>query len=182
MSDVQTWRYSLPNIQGEGWAIIFIDSIGCFTALSDWGDVGYRWPQQGWGPGDFRAFLLQCDDSYLMGKLGQNRKEYDPESTLANVKDTIIQYRRDGTFDKDTAREEWDRLDTYDMLDRDHDFSQWYGHTKIEEAGECHCMRYVREVTGFIEHVMPRLRALLTAELAAPAPVAPVGAFMLGQP
>lgn len=179
MSDVQTWRYSLPNIRGEGWAIIFLDEIGCFSALSDWGNANYRWPDHGWGEGDFRKFLLDCDDYYLTGKLGQGRKEYDPEGTLESVKGAIIQARRSGEFTKEVAREEWERLDLYDQLDREFDFSQWYGHTKLFEAGECHCQRYVREVTSFIEHVMPRLREVLKAELT-PVRAAPVGAFLLG--
>lgn len=181
MSDVQTWRYSLPSEHGEGWAIIFMDSIGCFTALSDWGDVGYRWPQQGWGPGDFRKFVIGLDDSYLIGKLGQNRKEYDPEGTLENVKDAIIQARRDGELKKAKAREEWERLDTYDNLYTEYDFTQWLNTTRLDEASSCHCQRYVRDVTSFVERVMPRLRELLKAELT-PAPAAPVGAFMLERP
>jgi hypothetical protein len=29
-------------------AIAFLDSIGCFSVLSDYGDYGYRWPEAGW--------------------------------------------------------------------------------------------------------------------------------------
>lgn len=42
---VTTWRYHMPNDRatGEGWAVCFLDSIGCFSVLSDYGDYGYRW-------------------------------------------------------------------------------------------------------------------------------------------
>ena len=180
MSDVQTWRYSLPNVQGEGWAIIFIDETGCFTALSDWGDVGYRWNQRGLPEGGFKRFLIQCEDSYLISKFGSQRREYDPEATLEAVKHDILQSRRDGQLSKEDAREEWDGLQTYDNLSNDHDFSQWYTTTKLD-AAELHCMRYVRDVTNFVEKVMPRLREVLKAELN-PAPAQPVGAFMLERP
>lgn len=176
MSDVKTWRYSLPNVKGEGWAIIFMDETGCFTALSDWGDVAYRWNQRGLPPGGFKHFLLTADDSYLISKFGSQRREYDPENTLASVKDHILSTRRDGSMTKDDAREEWDSLKTYEDLRTEFDFSQWYSTTKLEDAGEFHCMRYVRDVTNFVEKVMPRLRELLRAEVPHP-----TGGYLLPQ-
>lgn len=169
-SSAKVWRYSLPSVKGEGWAIIFLDSIGCFTALSDWGDVGYRWPQQGWGDGDFRKFLLSCDDYYLTTKFGRGRKEYDPKRTLACVKEHILTHRRDARLTKEEARQEWDLLRTYDELDREFDFSQWYSATQLDDPGEFYCMRYVSDVTHFVAHVLPRLRDVLKAELAAETP------------
>jgi hypothetical protein len=163
--EVQTWRYSLPNVKGEGWVIAFVDSTGCFSALSDWGDVAYRWSAQGWGPGDFREFLLRADDYYLTSKFGRGRKEYDPEGTLDGVKSYIIEARRDGYKTKEEAREEWDRLDTYEDLRTEFDFTQWYMATKLDDPGEFHRMRYVGEVTAFIKHAMPRLREVFRAEL-----------------
>jgi hypothetical protein len=175
---VQTWRYSLPNVQGEGWAIIFLDETGCFAALSDWGDVSYRWNQRGLPEGGFKRFLIRCDDFYLISKFGSQRREYDPESTFESVKEHIIQARRDGTMEKDDAREEWDFLRTYEELRTEFDFWQWYSVTQLD-AADFHCTRYVRDVVCFVKHVMPRLRELLKAELD-PVPTAPVGAFMLG--
>ena len=161
---VKVWRYSLPNVQHQGWAIIFVDSIGCFTALSDWGDVGYRWPEQGWGEGDFRKFLLSLDDSYLTGKLGRGRKEYDREGTLAAVRERIAE------LPQKKQEEELELLKRHDDLHNDHNFSQWYTDTNLEDAGELHCQQTVSDVTRFVEHVMPRLREVLKAELKAEAP------------
>jgi len=87
-----TWRYHLPNENGEGWAIAFLDSSGVFTSVSDYGDYGHRWPQAGWGPEDFRAFFLQCDDSYILGKISR-RDEYDGDRTVRAIKDRILELR-----------------------------------------------------------------------------------------
>lgn len=157
---VETWRYALPNQKGEGWAIIFIDSIGCFTALSDWGNVAYRWPENGWGDFDFRKFLLRCDDSYLTGKFGQNRREYDPEGTLAAVKERI-----ETLTDEDRGLEEKRLLERHSDLYTEYDFHEWYNETTLEDAGEFHSRRIDRDVTNFVKHVMPRLRELLRQDL-----------------
>lgn len=155
---VRTWRYYLPKVKGEGWAIVFLDSIGCFSALSDWGNVGYRWPQAGWGDGDFRDFLLDCDNSYLESKFGQERREYDPEATVESVRNGLLRARREGYLTKEEARDEWNLLRRHFNLSDESDFSEWFSETKVDAAGEHHHTRYVREVTSFIEHVMPRLR------------------------
>lgn len=169
-SGVETWRYSLPNEKGEGWVIAFLDSTGCFTALSDWGDVAYRWSAGGWGEGDFRQFLLQCDDYYLTAKFGRNRREYDPEASLKAAKRAIIETRRHGTFDKEEARAEWDRLKDYDDLGHEYDFGMFYNVTKLQDFGECHCTRYVSDVTAFVKHAMPRLRDEFRKSLNLPQP------------
>lgn len=162
---VETWRYSLPNVKGEGWVIAFLDSTGCFTALSDWGNVAYRWNARGWGPGDFRQFLLSCDDYYLTSKLGQGRQEYDPEKTLQSVKEYIIEQRKSRRWDKEDAAKEWDRLDTYSNLESEFDFGHWVSATEIGDAAEFYSQKYVSDVSAFIKHAMPRLREVFRAEL-----------------
>lgn len=164
-SGVETWRYSLPNENGEGWAIIFMDETGCFAALSDWGDVSYRWNSRGLPEGGFKRFMTNCDDYYLTGKFGQGRKEYDAKGSLENAKDAIIQARRDGDFDKEKARDEWELLDRYDDLENEMLFHGWYTQSSLDDASECYCQHYVSDVTQFVAKVMPRLRAVLRAEL-----------------
>lgn len=165
MSDIQTWRYSFPSEKGEGWAIIFMDSIGCFSALSDWGNVSYRWPQQGWGPGDFRKFILGCDNYYLTEKFGQGRREYDPEGTKKSVLQHIEQMMNDGVWSIAEVEDEHALLREHSDLDSPEDFSKWLQETEIPEPYFLSCQRYVRDVTGFVEKVMPRLRKKLEEEL-----------------
>jgi hypothetical protein len=162
VAEPTVWRYSLPNVSGEGWAIAFLDAIGCFAVLSDWGNYGYRWPQAGWGPGDFRDFFARCDDSYIIRKLSK-ADHYDPEQTEKNVKARILESRRHGSWSRERAREEWSLLDLCGVGTRD-EFAVWYQHTEIDEAYECASHDHGSDAQGFIRHVMPRLRAAILAQ------------------
>lgn len=165
-SPIKVWRYSLPNIQSQGWVIAFLDSTGVFCAVSDWGDCSFRWNSRGIPEGqDFRQFLLSCDDYYLTSKLGQNRREYDAEGTLATVRAHILEQRRTREWDKAKSREEWDSLLTYENLGTEFDFTLWCSTTGIACAGELYRTRYVGDVTAFVKHAMPRLREAFKLEL-----------------
>jgi hypothetical protein len=166
MSDVRVWRYHLPSIKGEGWVIAFLDSIGAFSCLSDWGDYGYRWPQAGWGPGDFRQFFVQCHDDYVLHKIAR-RDTYHSDRTLRNVKDHILSHRRDLCWSRQWARDEWNLLTRHSNLYSREDFAFWYQDTKIADVGELSVYDVSDQARGFIEHAMPRLREAIKAELAA---------------
>jgi hypothetical protein len=162
----QFWRYSFPNVKGEGWAIIFLDFAGCFAALSDYGDWSYRWNSRGFAEGeDLRTFLVTCDDDYLMSKLGQGRKEYDGAGSFDAAKKAILSARRDGELEQEEAREEWDALHTFDELKAEYDFGMWYAQSKISDAGECFRNRYPQQLVEFLRLEMPRLREALRAEM-----------------
>jgi len=122
---VQVWRYHLPNDREtrEGWAIAFLDSIGCFTVLSDYGDYGYRWPE--------------------------------------------ADRRRMGSWTRERARDEWNILNDADIDTRE-GFALWYQETKIEDAYElAEYGEYgvPKRALAFCQHVMPRLRAVIRADL-----------------
>jgi hypothetical protein len=167
---IATWRYHLPSIKGEGWAIIFMDSQGSFAALSDWGNVSNRWPDES-DERDFRDFIIGCDDDYLRRKFGhqfgQNREEYDGEATLASLKQYILRARRDGSWSKEEAADEWELLEHYQQLETEIDFSNWYqsSGTTIGDAYEFVHRRFDNGVTNFVAKAMPRLREVLRAEL-----------------
>jgi hypothetical protein len=163
---VSTWRYHLPSENGEGWAIIFMDSIGCFSALSDWGDYGYRWPEAGWGPGDFRAFFLQCDDNYILRKISRSEVYYG-DRTAKNIRRRICELRRGGgrTWTPVRAREEWETLERYGVDSRE-EFAVWYQHTEIDEAYELAEYDHSYQALAFIARVLPRLREAIRVELA----------------
>jgi len=101
---IQTWRYSIPSVQHEGWAIAHLDSGGFFAVISDFGSYAYHW--RDWGTGDFREFLIATDAEYLCGKFG-TRSTFDPAGTTQLVREQILEYRRDGTLDWPTARRLW---------------------------------------------------------------------------
>jgi hypothetical protein len=172
---MKTWRYSIPSAMSQGWAILFLDEAGCFTALSDWGNVAYRWNPRGLPEGlDFRQFLLECDASYITSKLGQNRREYDAEATKEAIRSQIIQERLEAACcasyttggrekARTTARLEWDLVTT--MGDAAEDFAAWHNDTSLCDPSEVYCTRYVGEVTNFVEHAWPRLREVMRCEL-----------------
>ena len=163
---IETWRISLPNVQGQGWAIIFMDSTGCFAALSDYGDVSYRWNQRGLPDGGFKRFILKADDYYLTGKFGQGRRVYDGDATYESIKDHILQARKDDSMSKEKARQEYDHLKLHhDLKDREFDFGLWYNGTELDDAGEFYCQKYDRDVTCFVKFVLPRLREYLRQDL-----------------
>jgi hypothetical protein len=165
MTAVTTWRYQLPNENGEGWAIVFMDSIGCFSVLSDYGDYGYRWPQAGWGPGDFRKFILGCDDHYLLRKIAR-RDHYDGDKTLRAIKKRILRWRREGMLRKDQARQEWDLVtDRYGSVYSREDFAIWYQRTHLESAHELAVYDFEPSVLAFVKHVLPRLRAKIREDI-----------------
>ncbi|MHB1418700.1 MAG: hypothetical protein ACYCX4_03810, partial [Bacillota bacterium] len=111
--DIQIWRYYIPSEDGlEGWGIFLLDSTGMFAAVTDYGNYAFRWAYH--GEKDFRKFVigLKNDPGYLLGKVLPNGKVYDGEETIKNIKETIIDVRRDGSWSKEQARKEWDLLDS----------------------------------------------------------------------
>lgn len=168
----KSWRYYLPNIRErrEGWAIFFLDEIGSFTVLSDYGNYGYRWSEGGWWSKveyDFRVFVLQTDDHYILGKISVPDSEYQDEKTLAAVKRAIIEARRCRAKSADWARTEWDLLRDCSDLYTAEDFARWSGSTQLDEYWDYASYGPSRQAVAFIENVMPRFRAMLRAELEA---------------
>lgn len=161
-------RYYLPSLKGEGWAIVYITSLGEFTALSDYGNYGYWWSHHGCK--DIREFFLGAlkDPGYFVGKLSGGATEYDGEASLKSVKQYILSVRRDKSWTKECAREEWDLLDMNENLYSDHNFTRWYDHTQIDEAYEHHQRRAKPQVVAFVEKVLGRLEPILRAELGLP--------------
>jgi hypothetical protein len=165
MSKVTVWRYHLPSVNGEGWAIAFLDSIGCFSVLSDYGDYGHRWPEAGWGPGGFREFFVQCGGSYVLGKIAR-REAYYAARTVRAVKDSILESRRHGNMTCERARDEWDLLRRHESLYSREDFAMWYQQTQIDEAYELAVYDFSPQANGFMTHVFPRLQRAIREELA----------------
>jgi hypothetical protein len=164
-------RYSLPNVKGEGWAIFVIGSDGYFSVVSDYGDYAYLWTHAG---EEFRRALIRMDWDYASRKLAHGRpKEYQQRRTLANVKDCILRYRRDGSWTAEKAREEWDLLRTYNDLAHEFDLADWIRDgTSIEDASELPVYDTPAQVVAFCKVVLPRFQALLRAELEVETPKA----------
>jgi len=165
MSEPTLYRYAFPNVKHEGWAVFLLDSFGMLSVASDFGNYVYHWPRDGWGPYDFRKFLLQIDNGYLIGKLDGGRSRIRGDKTKQRIKEEICRLRRDLSLGKDEARDEWDHLQYHDFED-DSDFTVWHGETKLEAAWELCCHGPEPRLVAFAEKVWPRLRERLREALA----------------
>jgi hypothetical protein len=160
-------RYALPSINGEGWAVVVLGSDGYFSTVSDWGNYAYWWGSH--GREDFREFVIGLAGSidYAVGKLSPGRHTYDGPKTLASVKESICQLRRDGSLSREEARHEWDLLDRYDLEDSEGDLARWMDHTQLIEAWGYAVYSRDSNAVGYAKHVLPRLAEVLKAELEA---------------
>ncbi len=165
-------RYYLPSENGEGWAEVVITLGGFFSAVSDYGNYAFAW--RGFGDRDFRAFLLgaQRDHDYFTKKLqhgGDGPGDvYDGPATLARIKGLILRYRREGTFDRGRAREEWDLLADHDVGWSESDFQAWYRETEISDAYDLASRKRNPRALAFVREVLARrLGPIFSAELAA---------------
>lgn len=163
---IQLWRYAFPSRKGEGWAIFVLGSDGYFSVVSDFGNYSYIWSSIGCD--DFREFLLEIESGYLLGKISR-QTEWQGEEVLKSVKQYILEHRRDGSYTREEAREEWDLLQEVNDFYAEGDFQEWYFHSgsKIQDAYEFSRKDYPTEARNFCTQVMPRLREVLKAELAA---------------
>jgi len=157
-------RYNIPSQKGEGWSVVFLDPRGIITTVSDYGNYGYWFGEIG-GDGDIRRFLCQCDDDYLVRKLAP-KEVYDGEATKKGILKHIREHRREKFYTKEFARKEWD-LATGDWANPEDDFRAWYEETEIGDASEFWTGKHDPRAVAFCEKVMPRLREMLRAELAA---------------
>lgn len=160
----QFWRYYLPSIKGEGYAVIFLDSAGVFSAVSDWGNYGYIWGNHGCK--SIKHFLVKChkDWDYLAGKFNPN-KIADYDKSIERIKEHIKTYLEDGTYSEDFAVREMDLINQTDP--ETYAFHEWYGATEISDAAEMIVYVINPQVEMFCKKVIPRLVEILKKELEA---------------
>ncbi|MCM3294238.1 hypothetical protein M3661_29565 [Paenibacillus sp. MER 180] len=166
MGEVKFWRYYIPPVDSiEGWGVFVLDSTGVFAAVTDYGNVAYKWTHH--AEEDFRHFFAKgVSGGYLLQKLFYEHKRYDGDATLRDVKEYIIDCRRDGSYSREKAREEWDLLSYYDDLDNDASFVRWYDHTSLSDAGEFYNTSYPASAKAFVNKLIPRLSEAIREELA----------------
>lgn len=167
MADIITRRYYIPTLPSglEGWGIFFLDSIGTFTCVTDWGNYAYAW--RAFGPADFREFLLGINDGYLLSKISV-REEYQSDETLVNVKQHLIASRVAKDLTRETAREEWELLENCDDLRNEHDWWRWTSQTELNCLGDDGLVVYDRpqQAKAFVQLLWPRFKDMLRKELA----------------
>lgn len=161
------WRYSLKNVNHEGWAVFLLDSWGMLAVCSDFGNYAFHWPRGGWGDDDFRRFLAGIDSYYLVRKLNSGHPSvlYGDE-TRKNIKRQILQWRKDGELPASEARDEYDMACSNDF-DSDADAREWVVGSALPDAHELIQRGPPRDLVAFSERVWPRFVKLLKEDLEA---------------
>lgn len=108
------------------WALITICDTGKESGLlqitSDYGNWSYQWGSMG---SDIRSFLITISDNYLIDKLTMDkpndRKFFEFDKTITEMKRQIIEMRKDNYITKELARDAYDEvLD----LEKNNDYDQ----------------------------------------------------------
>lgn len=163
------WRYSIksqltPHGFREGWAVFLLDSNGMLAVASDYGDYVYHWPRHGWGPEDFRRFLVGLDASYLIGKLSHGKRVPDAEATERNIRKEILQLRREKIMTKDRARSEWELVKRA-SFDHEVEIHDWYLSTSLTDVLDLFQYQPEPQLVAFTQRVWPRFVAALQEDL-----------------
>lgn len=113
---------------GWGWMIATInDRTGELIISSDWGHWAHRWHVDALGSspwnrhatsslmefiGHYATYSDKYRFEYLAGKLStpEEKREFDPEKTVASLRQQIIDLRKDEQLTRSAARELWDEL------------------------------------------------------------------------
>lgn len=158
-----TYTYDIKPKQ-EGYARVFVTSDGSFACISDWGSYTSWWSAFG---SDIRAFLLRCNDDYLIGRLGNGEQAFDREATVAGIKQEILTHRRhrDAGWDSYAARSEWRDAS---RIESECDFNRWFETRESTHWDEP--WRYAksappRRLQMFMKRVWPLLRAAMQQDL-----------------
>lgn len=170
---MKTWYYYVeaklsPDSKWSTYGHFMLAENGMFAYVGDFGNYAYKWPVAGFHQSDFRKEVLRKEGEYVLRKIfSERQKEYSPEQTLKRVKEHILTCRRDGSYSKEFAREEWDSLQLYENLDSSHNFSLWWNVTQIEDPGELFVRDYPESAKEMIEKHFPLLKAAIAKELEA---------------
>lgn len=147
------------------WARIWITDDGCITTISDHGNYGYWFGAPG---GEFRRFLIGCNDDYLSNKFSGGKREIDEHATERGVKERICRLRRAGRLSREEAADEWELQRSTSWTDA-HDQMRWYNTTRLDDAAEVLVHRCPIQVTMFFKVLWPLFVEKLKAELRAEA-------------
>jgi len=101
--------YQIRSKYGGGVVIVeYIGKTVRVTASGEFGSYGYWWTAPG---DDQKMFLISLDQQYAMEKLSNyDIYEQDVDEYPKQVKEQIIDARRQGNLTQEEAREAWDEM------------------------------------------------------------------------
>jgi hypothetical protein len=145
------------------WSVVLTASNGMLAIWSDYGRYVYHWSD--WGPRDFRTFLLELDDGYLIRKLN-TRNVLDGDRTRDAIRRDILEHRRERYYTRDFARREWDLLQRASFT-HEIEAHEWYLETNIQDAAELIQYGADPQLVQFVQRLWPSIREAIQAELKA---------------
>ena len=163
----------LRGVAGGGlsgiWWVLFVDErSGCVSVMSDYGDYSHRWPAQWTGFRTTLRFLATAGDDYLLDKFTYGfESKFDHERTQKLLREDLIERRREGRIDRETARAAWDA--TADVYSAD-DFRTYVeAHDEAHDGGALYEMACFDKTLGaptlFIKEAWPSIRVAIIAQL-----------------
>ncbi|WP_426751753.1 hypothetical protein [Myxococcus sp. Y35] len=178
MAEPTVYQYRLRTPKGAWLADVILRSDGFFATVSDWGNYAFRWTSPG---RPFREFVagLETSPDYVCSKL-EKRDWWDARATLKSIREHIIEYRRDGSYSKEEAKEAWESVvealgcwsrreaRSVDEMDIGQ-FMAWCAETKVEMPYEFGRYDYPPDVRSFAREVMPALATAIREQLKAEA-------------
>ena len=126
-------RYIIKSEKPHWWAHFVISNDGFLDIQSDYGNYSYCWSSFG---EDFKQFLVDCDDSYLIGKFGGSRKCFNFEETVTNIISEILERRRDRNLTAELARDLFDTVNSLDPVTSVGEFGMQLQETQINNVPE----------------------------------------------
>jgi len=155
----EVWVHDHPHVRIE------FTQRGRFSMTGALGAYQGFWHREARGDLDMRAFLARCGPDYIANKIDLPTKEDCPTATLQAVKESIVEDRRGGWIDADTAREWWD--DAVDRLEGERHpeaVTRWLHSTSLDEAWEHVATRPTTRFQRF-ESVWKAFREALRADI-----------------
>lgn len=142
------------------WArLLWEESSGRVFIASSYGCWSFCWTHI--GERSLREFLADLDMEYMGKKmLGSHSHVFSLEGTVQCIKEWILRYRKDRSFTKQEAREEWDIMLKFKCGWID--FGEWYNETNIDDAYECSQNEMAPEWRHFWERLwVPLIQPIL---------------------
>jgi len=147
------------------WAIVVLDDYGMFAVVSDYGNYIHHW-NTGALPMPFRSFVAKdlCNDTaYILGKFLGEPTQKDIQQTVKEMKRHIVQTRRNGGYEKDFARKEFNSVK---HIATEMDLDDFLLDTELADASDFIVRKHSKQAQNFASRILPRLKQAILEELA----------------
>ena len=171
--DEKLQKYTLRWKNMPWWAVFIITDDGMLFVQSDFGSYSHWWTSMGQ---PVREFLLSIDNSYLAGKLALGRDDLrvlDVNQTINNLKQNIIEARRETVLDEAAARDLYDdivslsKIVYYGTSDDSlyHQFMEYKNLSEHFGFDVPTSKMWDPMLQGFLDNIWPAFRQVLQEEL-----------------